>query len=255
MARSTRSLAAAVAALALAAASAGHAGNPRSQVRLLGTVVSSDATRSLAMVEAGGASRAVRVGQDLDGATVVEIKSEAVVLRRRGELETLALASVSRPASARGGDVPASPARSDAELAATDPEHARRSPPRNAQRRTTRATPAPAPQVTDPTGAGAAARSNDEMLAQISQQARFAAVNGDNGKLRGVALMFGDSVLERLGLRNDDVVTSINGVAIDSSGAALREARGIDPKRPVALGIERRGVPQVLQVDLRNLQH
>jgi S1-C subfamily serine protease len=62
------------------------------------------------------------------------------------------------------------------------------------------------------------------------------------------------TALERLGLRSDDVVTSINGVAIDSSGAALREARGIDPKRPVALGIERRGVPLKLQVDLRNLQ-
>jgi general secretion pathway protein C len=254
VARSARTLAAAVAAFALAATAAAHAGNPRSQVRVLGTVVSSDATRSLAMVEAGGASRAVRVGQDLDGATVVEIRSESVVLRRRGELETLALASVSRPASVRGGDVPASPAPSDAELAATDPEHARRAPPRNAQRRAPRpAAPAPAP-VAEPTGAGAAARSNDEMLAEISKQARFAAVNDDNGKLRGVALMFNESVLERLGLRSDDVVTSINGVAIDSSGAALREARGIDPKRPVALGIERRGVPLKLQVDLRNLQ-
>ncbi len=95
------------------------------------------------------------------------------------------------------------------------------------------------------------------MLADISKQARFAAVNDDNGKLRGVAVMnlLGDSALERLGLRSDDVVTSINGVAIDSSGAALREARAIDPKRPVKLGIERRGVPQMLQVDLRNLQH
>ena len=253
MAPSARSLAAAVAALALAATGAAQAGNPRSQVRLLGTVVSSDATRSVAMVEAGGASRALRVGEDLDGATVVEIKSESVVLRRRGELETLALASVSRPASVRGGDVPASPAPSDGELAATDPGHARRSPPRSALRRPPRAAPAPAP-VPEPTGA--AARSNDEMLAEISKQARFAAVNDDKGKLRGVALMnlMGDSALERLGLRSDDVVTSINGVAIDSSGAALREARAIDPKRPVALGIERRGVPLKLQVDLRNLQ-
>ena len=255
MAPSARPLAAALAALAFAASGA-RAGTPRSQVRLLGTVVSSDSARSLAMVETGGASRAVRVGEDLDGATVVEIKSESVVLRRRGERETLGLALVSRPSSARGGDVPASAAPSDAELAATDPEHARR--PRSSPGRPVRAAAhAPAP-VPDRAGAGAAAaaRSNDEMLADISKQARFAAVNDDNGKLRGVAVMnlLGDSALERLGLRSDDVVTSINGVKIDSTGAALREARGIDPKRPVSLGIERRGVPQMLQVDLRNLQ-
>ena len=74
------------------------------------------------------AARAARCasGDELDGATVVEIKSESVVLRRRGELETLVLASLSRSASTRGGDVPASAAPSDADAAATDSAHARR---------------------------------------------------------------------------------------------------------------------------------
>jgi hypothetical protein len=175
-----------------------------------------------------------------------------VVLRRRGEREILALALVSRPASARGGDVPASPAPSDAELAATDPEHARRSPPRHTQRRTSPAAPAP-PPVAESTGAGAASRSNVEMLADISKQARFAAVNDDNGKLRGVALMnlMGDSALERLGLRSDDVVTSINGVAIDSSGAASAGA-GSTPSAPSRSASS--GASPEAQVDLRNLQ-
>jgi type II secretion system protein C len=241
-------------------AAVAHAGSPRSAVRLLGTVVSSNSARSLAMVETGGASRAVRIGNELDGATVVEIRNESVVLRRRGSLETLVLASVSRPDSVRGADVPASAAPSDDELEATAAEQAHRAPPRSSSRRsassTSRRAPPAAPAAREPSEADKA-RSNDDLLADISQQARFAAVNDDNGKLRGVAVMnvLGDSALERLGLRSDDVVTSINGTAIDSSGAALRVARGIIPTQPVTLGIERRGVPQVLRVDLRNLQH
>ena len=210
----------------LLAAAAAHAGSPRSDVRLLGTVVSSNAARSLAMVETGGASRAVRVGNELDGATVVEIRNESVVLRRRGELETLVLASVSRPGGVRGPDVPASAAPSEAELEASAAEHARRAPPRSAPLRNAsapsrRARPV-APAARERSEADVA-RSNDELLADISRQARFAAVNDDNGKLRGVAVMnvLGDSALERLGLRSDDVVTSINGTAIDSSGAAI----------------------------------
>ena len=251
------------AALALAlvlAAGPAVAGAPRSGVRLLGTVVSSDAAHSLAMVDEGGLRpRTVRVGNELAGATVVEIRSESVVLERRGERETLVLASQSRPSesSARAGDVPASPAGSEAELdsradrprrgAAT--ASARRSAP--AARHGAPARPAPPPG-----SEAATARSADEMLADLSSQARFAAVNDDNGKLRGVAVMnvLGDSALERLGLRSDDVVTSINGTPIDSSGAALTVAGGLSPRSTVTLGIERRGVPQVLRVDLRNLQ-
>jgi type II secretion system protein C len=249
-----------VALCVLLAAPVARAGSPRSDVRLLGTVVSSNAARSLAMVETGGASRAVRVGNDLDGATVVEIKSESVVLRRRGELETLQLASLSRPAEVPGREVPASAARGDSEDEVAAAEHARRAPSRSASRRSSSSARRSAPAArtpVEPKSEADVARSNDELLADISSQARFAAVNDDNGKLRGVAVMnvLGDSALERLGLHSDDVVTSINGTAIDSSGAALRVARGLNRSQPVTLGIERRGVPQVLRVDLRNLQH
>jgi len=232
-----------------------------SRVRLLGTVVSSDTARSLAMVDEGGVRpRAVRVGAELDGATVVEIQAESLVLRRRGELETLMLASESRTTgpSAREGDVPASPAPGDDEHGAAR-ERARRPPANPAAVRRSTPTPrrsAPARPTPPPGSEAAAARTADEMLADISSQARFAAVNDDNGKLRGVAVMniLGDSALERLGLRSDDIVTSINGTAIDSSGAALNVARGLSPTSTVSLGIERRGVPQTLRVDLRNLQ-
>jgi hypothetical protein len=172
-------LAAAVAALVLAATGAANAGNPRSQVRLLGTVVSSDATRSLAMVEAGGASRAVRVGEDLDGATVVEIRSESVVLRRRGEREILALALVSRPASSRGSDVPASPAASDAELAATD--HTRAD---AAARRAARPGRARPRRRRVPIARAPAPPRNTTGCSPTSRSRRFGPVSDDNGKLR-----------------------------------------------------------------------
>jgi S1-C subfamily serine protease len=92
------------------------------------------------------------------------------------------------------------------------------------------------------------------MMSQLALQAQWVAVNDNSGQLRGVAVVsiLPDSMLERLGLQSNDVVTSIQGVAVDSSGAALNTARGLDLSQPVTLGIERRGVATTVVV---NLQH
>jgi type II secretion system protein C len=231
-------------------------------VRLLGTVVSSDPSHSIAMVEKGGGQLVLRTGGELDGAEVVEIRSESVLLRRNGAVETLRLASVSLPSPARGGVFPASPAAEDADSDSSS-----------------RASVTPAQRVTRPTAfnkrraaSGPAssqgsrssqsapseaevARSNDEMLADLAAQARFAPVMDNDGKLRGVALMniASDSTLERLGLRSDDVVIKIQGVPIDSSGRAMSVARSLDRTNPVKLDIERHGLPIVVVVDPRSL--
>src|SRR5262249_28516900 len=154
-----------------------------------------DASRSLAMIELGGASRAVRVGQDVDGATLVEIQSEAIVVERRGEREWIALASATRPPAAQdSGNVPAAPRGEDGGTSATDRAH-RPSPSARARpainpafaRRSAASSRPTAPAR--PQSEGENARSNDELLADITRQARFAGVNDDNGKLRGVAIM------------------------------------------------------------------
>jgi len=105
-------IAALAAALALATRSSVASAAQSPGVHVLGTVVSSDASRSLAVVDDGGAHRVVHVGDELGGATVAEIRSDALVLRRAGRAETLDLQSVRREVGA-STPVPASPAPAD----------------------------------------------------------------------------------------------------------------------------------------------
>ena len=60
-----------------------------------------------------------------------------------------------------------------------------------------------------------------------------------------------DSMLERLGLRSDDVVVAIQGTPIDRAARAMAVARGLSWSQPVRLDIERHGVPTVVMVDPR----
>jgi general secretion pathway protein C len=262
VAREGRIRPALVAALSLLAASAAGAGQSPGSARLLGTIVSSDASRSLAVIEDGGAQRVVRTGGELAGATVVEIRSDAVLLRRGARVETLSLAEESRPSAGAPPNVPASPARRDLD---DSPPSADADPHAGGRGR-----PAPRSSWRSARSAGAArsaadlprapseaeiARSNDELMANLATQARFAPVMDNDGKLRGVAVMnvVSDGMLERLGLRSDDVVTAIQGVPIDSTGRAMSVARGLDLSHPVKLDVERRGVHTVVVVDPRSL--
>ena len=246
-------------ALALAAARLASA-DPSQAPRLLGTVVSSDAARSLAVIEQGGARRVIRTGGEFAGGTVVEIRSDSVRLRRGGRLETWTLADVSRPYAATGS-VPASPDTSRLDGAPRAADSRPSSLGARAASASSRAGGGSSAARRPPAAAKAKseadlARSNDQLLADLAAQARFAPVMGNDGKLRGVAVMnvVPDGLIERLGLRSDDVVTAIQGVPIDSSGRAMNVARGLDGTSPVKLDIERRGVPTVVVVDPRSLQ-
>ena len=265
MAPERRALAALLTAvLELAASHSSRAAESQRGIRLLGTVVSSDAARSLAMVEQGGAPRVVRTGGELDGAQVVEIRADGVLLRRNGKVETLALASLSRSSVAAVSTFPASPADVQ-EGDARGPADRGRSPtlaPRASQRRpaaarsaVSRSSSAPAPAAAAAPSEAEVARGNDELLADLASQARFAPVMDNDGKLRGVAVMnvLADSQLERLGLRSDDVITAIQGTKIDSSGQAMSVARGLSWSAPVKLDIERGGVAKVVVVDPRSV--
>jgi type II secretion system protein C len=244
-------------AVALGASHSARAADP--SVRLLGTVVSSEAPRSLAVIELGGRQRVVRTGGDVGGATVVEIHSESLLLRRGDRLETLELAGPTRATVTAVSSNPASPATDDAPAAALAAAHAPgpAAPSTARWRRPARPPAASAPaRDAAPRSEGEVARSNDELMANLASQARFAAVNDDNGKLRGVAVMniASDSMIERLGLRSDDVIVKIQNTPIDSSGRAMQVARSLDRSQPVRLDIERRGVPTVVMVDPRAIQ-
>ncbi len=259
MARERVAFVAALFALAVASHSA-FAAERGHDMRLVGTVVSSDSARSLAVIELAGAPRTVRTGGRLDGAELIEIRSDSVLLRRAGEIETLDLASVSVSPAGQGGSVfPASPdgaANGADESAAAHSRAARPNRPAVRARRPAARRPArPPARAAEARTEGEVARSNDELLADLAAQARFAPVMDNDGKLRGVAVMniVSDSALERLGLQSDDVVVAINGKKIDSSGQAMNEARALPRNRPVKLDVERRGTAIVVNVDLKSL--
>jgi type II secretion system protein C len=261
VARDSLARAALAAALSFAALRGAGAAESRSGVRLLGTIVSSDAASSQAVISEAGKQRVVGIGMDVDGAEVVEIQADSVLLRRRGQTETLTLASVSASSGPGAGSVPAAPAPAGDDGAPSSAPRARPAAPaprRAAARsaigasagRSSRGSPTSRDKPSAPPG-------NDQLLADLAAQARFAPVMDNDGKLRGVAVMniVPDSLIERLGLRSDDVVVAIQGTPIDSSGRAMNVARQIDYAQPVKLDIERRGVPTVVIVQPGSLQH
>jgi len=246
-------------ALALLTLHGVSAAEPRGAVHLVGTVVSSNPERSLAEVDEGGAARVVRVGDELGGATVVEIQRDALLLRRDGRTETLDLQSAGHAQAQSGLALPASP-----DSAAAEGGRERGPSSRAAARPAgfgagssgTRASARGAPgggRGASSRGGAGAAQTNDEIMAQLALQARFVPSLDNQGKLRGVAVLnvVPDSMLERLGLQSDDVVTAIQGVAVDSSGAALNAARSLNLAQPVTLAILRHGAPTTLVVDLQ----
>jgi type II secretion system protein C len=248
--------------LALAAAFALAArGACAEPTRLLGTVVSSDAARSVAVVSRGAGQVALREGSDLDGALVVAIRKDELVLRRNGQLVSLRLDDVASFASAETGSFPASPDPAGAEDDGGAGSRAARA--RGARDRVNanalRSRPAGGSVSRSARSAKASSSdkkpdpetiSNDDMLLELAKMARFVPVLDDNGKLRGVAVinLVPDSILEQMGLQSDDVVTSINGTSVDGTDNALGVLRNLAPGQPATIGVERHGAPAKISV-------
>ena len=247
-------------AAALLVAANTHASEPRG-IRLLGTIVSSNPQSSSAVVDEGGKQHVVQPGMPLAGGEVIEIQPDAVLVRTGGRIEKLRLASLSVPSQGGNGSLPASPDGGADPGDAPSAPQARPSQPRvtprsavmsgNARRNRPLLDRASAGSRSE----GETARSNDQLLADLAGQARFAPVMDNDGKLRGVAVMniVPDSMIERLGLRSDDVVTAINGTPVDSSGRAMNVARGLGRGAPINLDIERKGIPTKVTIDPRSL--
>jgi hypothetical protein len=90
----------------------------------------------------------------------------------------------------------------------------------------------------------------DQILVDLSRQARYAPLLDQTGKLRGVALMDirPDSTLERIGLRSGDVVVSVAGVKVDNTPSAFDALRALDPRAGGEVLVERAGVPTRIAV-------
>ncbi|MEX2205799.1 MAG: type II secretion system protein N [Myxococcota bacterium] len=245
--------------LGLAARANAEPALPETQapLRLIGTVVAAQVERSMAVIDDQGATRVVRTGDEVGAARVQEIHKDGIVLVRAGRLERLALAPVAiarAPEPAGTGDSAAvddahgtdslDPAERDARarLAARRSRMAKRAPAKSAS-----AVPASAARGQDgEDGSEVTQRvSSDQLLVNLSQQARYRPLLDDEGQLRGVALLDvrPDSQLERLGLRSGDVVVSVAGVPVDNSAQAFNALRGLNPRAGGEVMVERGGLP------------
>jgi type II secretion system protein C len=261
-----RSLLVAVALFAsLAASASAEATLPETQLplRLIGTVVVGSGERSLAVIENGGRPAVVRTGDAIAGARVHEIRKDGVVLAQAGRLEQLAFA----PGTSSAGSGTASGDDSEESRAGragtrTGDTAARRAQlqaravrrtafsSRSLARHTATVPASPDAQEDAASTETKETLTNEQLLLQLSKQARYAPLLDDDGKLRGVALMDirPDSTLERIGLRNGDVVVSVAGVKVDNTSRAYDALRAINPRAGGEVVVERRGVPTRIAV-------
>jgi len=253
----------AVAVLAvLAARASAESPLPETQLplRLIGTVVAAESGRSIAVIENGGATAVVRTGDAIGGARVEEIRKDEVVLTSSGRLERLAFSAFATASRGGSGSAAGSAAAGGQQATAAREAKDRDWPDAsNAGRASARALArAPMP---NPVPASAAAQDEDDaaakppltteqLLVNLSSQARYAPLLDQDGKLHGVALMDirQDSTLERIGLQSGDVVVSVGGVQVDNTTKAFDALRALDPRAGGEVLVERKGVPTVITV-------
>ncbi len=249
-----------VAALAFRAGAEPPLPETRLPLHLVGTVVSPQPERSIAVIDSSGVISVVRAGDEIGGARVEEIRKDGVVLALSGRLERLALAGTASASTARGSGNAATSASAPSRGAsdprdAIDPDSPAARPPARA-RVSASARAARGPNASEVPASAAfeddapAAASAEQLLVTLSGQARYAPVQDASGKLRGVALMDvrPDSTLERIGLRSGDVVISVAGVKVDNTPRAFDALRALDPRAGGEVLIERQGVPTRIAV-------
>lgn len=262
-------LAIALLVLALAARASADSALPETQtpLRLIGTVVAASAERSIAVVDNQGATQVVRPGDVVGAARVREIHQHGIVLEQSGRLVRLALApvAIARAPGGAGGSGAGSGAGRDASSpdGVDSPNGSGRGSRETASSRRGRTSPrvrakpasaVPASAARDQDGEADSEATqrvgNDQLLVNLSQQARYKPLLGDDGQLRGVAILDvrPDSALERIGLRSGDVVVSVAGVPVDNTSQAFNALRALNPRAGGEVLVERGGLPTRITV-------
>lgn len=161
------------------------------------------------------------------GAVLKEVYPDRVVLERGGRLETLRLPRERLEGAAAAASLPVS---QPAPVVAAGP------------------VTAPAPELT----LGQyreLALSNPQ---QLSEVVRIAPRN-DSGRFVGYEVQPGrdPGLLNRLGLVPGDVVTSVNGIGVDTPARALGILRSLTTTDEIRIEVQREGVAQTLFVNVR----
>lgn len=164
------------------------------------------------------------------GATLREVYGDRVVLERNGRRETLRLPRESLEGATAGSGLPAAP--TPAPLAAPQAQSG-------------------APEQERSLGEyRQMALSNPQQLADVvrvqprTQDGRFVGYEVQPGRDPGL--------LNRLGLSPGDVVTSVNGIGLDTPARALGILRSLNSREELSIEVQRDGVSQTLNVNMRD---
>lgn len=207
---------------------------PETQLNLTlsGVVAAGSVTGGGAIIAApGGVEAFYTINAQLPGgATLKEVYPDRVVLERNGRLETLRL-----PKDGLGNVAGGQPEAVSGQASTTRPMAAAKSgngggPPSSLREYRDMV-------ISDPQSAGS--------LVQINPKSA-------DGRFIGYELQPGQdaALLSRMGLAPGDIVTSVNGIKLDSPAKALSLLRGLSNTEEIRLDIERSGVPQSLIINV-----
>lgn len=207
-----------------------EAPDTRLNLKLKGVLASSNPVTARAIIADGkGIEDSYAVGKKLPGNAILrEIYADRVILEYRGRLETLRLP--------KEASVDLSPKKNNKKNG--DKEDGRKA--RAASANTIRNTET-----------SALLRQYREALISDPQSimnlvSAAPVTDKDTGKLKGYRIRPGKEkkLLRKFGLRNGDVVTAVNGVALDNPIKALEIMRDLSTASSVSIDVERRGSVQ-----------
>jgi general secretion pathway protein C len=191
-----------------------HAPLSSANLVLAGTIASQDPKRGMAIISDGGPSKVYSVGDNVNGATLHSVYLDHVILDRAGTLETLLLPRLlpgNRPAPRTGGD--------PRTVAAVD----------NIRRMV---------------------QQDPGILDQVMRT--VASYDNAAGKLRGFRAYPGKNraIFSKLGLKPGDLVTAINGMALDDPAHSQDVFNTIQSSDHVTVTIERAGQKQDITLNI-----
>lgn len=212
---------------------------------LHGVLAGADPAHGVAIIaDAQGDERSYAVGATLPGnATLEAVYADRVALRRNGALESLRL----RPPE----DAAAAPAAANA-AAPRMPLNTAPAPgllPGSAVAPAPFVTPSIAPMgqdfetITQKLGVDPARLAREVSVLPVMENGRFVGVRLGGGRDM--------PVIARLGLQPDDVVTAVNGIALDSPARAQEVARSLAGAEAVKVTVRRNGKTENLSASLR----
>ena len=226
-------------------------------VQLLGVIVADRSEYSSAIVRnpAGGQTYMVGVGEVLEGAEVVDIKRERIIIRRNGRLEYLQLESSLQGAPTTVST--AAPGRPLGGGAALQPERSGPPPePQPAAEKKARAEEGPL--GTKRIGDNRFEMPKAELERALEDPAKLASSativpNYRDNKKVGLKVIgiSKDSLFNGMGIENGDVLQSINGTTVSSRAQALELLERASQKGRLEFEVERRGKTEQLRFDLK----